>query len=230
MLGFYFLWFPRNTVRLFVFLFPFFMNVVAVRARLVLGIYLLVDNLLPFLISTGGGGGVAHGAHIGGFVAGLAGAWLIDRRGVQSRQAGYASDVVMDEGPASEMGAAIGQGDMPRAAAAYFALSPDQARKALRPGESLAMGDWLAANGHGDAALVVYRRHLRDYPADASAAAAHVGAGLVQLNQLGQVAPAYQHFLDALDRDPDPETAARARAALAQIAALQKYNIGRPRV
>jgi len=54
----------------------------------------------------------------------------------------------------------------------------------------------------------------------------------VQLNQLGQVAPAYQHVLDALDRDPDPETAARARAALAQIAALQKYNIGgrRPRV
>jgi membrane associated rhomboid family serine protease len=229
-LGFYFLWFPRNTVRLFVFLFPFFMNVVAVRARLVLGIYLLVDNLLPFLISTGGGGGVAHGAHIGGFVAGLAGAWLIDRRGVQSRQAGYTSDVVMDEGPASAIGAAIGMGAMPRAAAAYFALSPDQARKALRPGESLQMGDWLAANGHGDAALVVYRRHLRDYPADASAAAAHVGAGLVQLNQLGQVAPAYQHFLDALDRDPDPETAARARAALAQIAALQKYNIGRPRV
>ena len=39
-LGFYFLWFPRNTVRLFVFLFPFFMNVVAVPARIVLGVYL----------------------------------------------------------------------------------------------------------------------------------------------------------------------------------------------
>ncbi|MCX6550957.1 MAG: rhomboid family intramembrane serine protease, partial [Acidobacteria bacterium] len=43
-LGFYFLWFPRNTVRMFVFLFPFFMNVVSVPARLVLGIYLVVDN------------------------------------------------------------------------------------------------------------------------------------------------------------------------------------------
>jgi membrane associated rhomboid family serine protease len=228
-LGFYFLWFPRNTVRMFVFLFPFFVNVVAVRARLVLGVYLLLDNVLPFLVSTGGGGGVAHGAHIGGFVAGLAGAWLIDRRAVSSRKAGYIPDVVLDEAPASAAGSAVGNEEMARAATAYFALPPDQARQTLRPDESLAMGDWLRANGHGEAALVVYRRHLRDYPAHATAAAAHLGAGLVQLEELGQVAPAYQHFLDALDMNPDAGTAARARAALSQIAALQKYNIGRPR-
>jgi hypothetical protein len=53
-----------------------------------------------------------------------------------------------------------------------------------------------------------------------------VGAGLVQFEHLGQVAPAYQHFLDALDMNPDAVTAARARAALSQIAALQKYNVG----
>jgi len=228
-LGFYFLWFPRNTVRLFVFLFPFFMNVVAVRARLVLGAYLLVDNLLPFLISTGGGGGVAHGAHIGGFVAGLAGAWMIERRAVLSGKAGYEPEVAVDEAPTATIGTAIEQGDMARAATAYFTLPADQARRALRPAESLALGDWLAAAGHGDAALVVYRRHLRDYPAHATAAAAHLGAGLAQLEHLGQVAPAYQHFLDALDMDPDAETAARARAALSKIAALQKYNIGQPR-
>ena len=228
-LGFYFLWFPRNTVRMFVFLFPFFMNVVAVRARLVLGVYLLIDNVLPFFISAGGGGGVAHGAHIGGFVAGLAGAWLIDRRAVQSRQVGYTSDVVLDEAPGSAVESAIGQGDMARAATAYFALPADRSRKALRPDESLALGDWLAAHGHGDAALVVYRRHLRDYPAHATAAAAHLGAGLVQFERLGQVAAAYQHFLDALDMNPDAETAARARVALSQIATRQKYNIGRPR-
>jgi len=121
---------------------------------------------------------------------------------------------------------------MARAATAYFALPAEQARKALRPDDSLSLGDWLAASGHGEAALVVYRRHLRDYPAHATAAAAHLGAGLVQLDQLGQVAPAYQHFLDVLDLNPDAETAARARAALSRIAALQKYNIGgrRPRV
>ena len=230
-LGFYFLWFPHNTVRLFVFLFPFFMNTVAVGARLVLGLYLVMDNLLPFLLSSGGGGGVAHGAHIGGFVAGLAGAWLIDRGGLASRRADYAPDAAVEQAHESDLDAAIARGDMAEAASAYFSLPAGRDRKALEPEASLELGDWLSANGHGDAALVVYRRHLRDYPADATAAAAHVGAGLVQFEHLGQVAPAYQHFLDALDMNPDAATAARARAALSQIAALQKYNIGgrRPR-
>ena len=50
------------------FLPPFLMQVFQIPARFVLGMYLLIDNLLPFLSS--GEGGVAHGAHIGGFVIG----------------------------------------------------------------------------------------------------------------------------------------------------------------
>ncbi len=71
-LGFYYLWFPRNQVKVFIFLFPILMNTFLLPARLVLGIYLLVDNLVPFLMNSGEASGVAHGAHIGGFVAGLA--------------------------------------------------------------------------------------------------------------------------------------------------------------
>jgi membrane associated rhomboid family serine protease len=190
-LGFYFLWFPRNTVRMFVFLFPFFMNVVAVRARIVLGIYLVLDNLLPLLLAGSSGGGVAHGAHIGGFVAGLAGAWVIDRRAVGSARAGYSADVAPDDGPESIVETATDGQDMARVATAYFALPADRARKALSPGDSLALGNWLSRHGHAEAALVVYRRHLRDYPTDPSAAEAHVGAGLVQFEHLGQAAPAY---------------------------------------
>jgi membrane associated rhomboid family serine protease len=70
-LGCYFLWFPHNQVKVFIFLFPFFMDFVLIPARLVLGLYLLVDNLLPFLTKAGAAAGVAHGAHIGGFLAGL---------------------------------------------------------------------------------------------------------------------------------------------------------------
>ena len=116
---------------------------------------------------------------------------------------------------------------MARVATAYFKLPADQTRRALSADDSLALANWLAREGHTDAAYVVFRRHLRDYPAGPTAAAAHVGLGLVQLEHRGEVAPAYQHFLEALDLGPDPETAARARAALSQIAALQKYNIGR---
>jgi membrane associated rhomboid family serine protease len=78
-LGFYYLWFPRNQVKVFIFLFPFIMNTFLLPARLVLGLYLLLDNLIPFLVNSGTATGVAHGAHIGGFVAGLALAFGIDR-------------------------------------------------------------------------------------------------------------------------------------------------------
>lgn len=78
-LGFYFVWFPHYMVRVLVFLFPFFMGTINVPARIVLGIYLVLDNVLPFLFASGMAG-IAHGAHIGGFIAGLAAAWIMRGR------------------------------------------------------------------------------------------------------------------------------------------------------
>ncbi|MBE0596960.1 MAG: rhomboid family intramembrane serine protease, partial [Desulfuromonadales bacterium] len=52
-LGCYFLWFPRNQVRTFLFFFPFIMTTVLIPARVVLGVYLVLDNILPFLINVG---------------------------------------------------------------------------------------------------------------------------------------------------------------------------------
>lgn len=68
-LGLYFILFPKNRVKIFVFLFPLLVTVWHVPARIVLAIYLLADNLLPLVL--GADSGVAHGAHIGGFVAGV---------------------------------------------------------------------------------------------------------------------------------------------------------------
>ncbi|MFQ5848043.1 MAG: rhomboid family intramembrane serine protease [Candidatus Methylomirabilales bacterium] len=233
-LGFYFVWFPRNTVRLLFVFFPFFVNVITVPARLVLGFYLLVDNLLPFLITRGmDGGGIAHGAHIGGFLAGVGVAWFMKRQEITARPHEYRRRVhptpESAEIPAHAIARALASGDFPDAAKMYFALAPDETRGVLMPADSLALAEWLERAGHHRAALIVYRRHLRDYPQGPGAAEAHLGAGLVHLMSLGQATPAYQHFLDALDLDPSPETAARARAALNTIAARQKFQIGRPR-
>ena len=60
-LGFYFLWFPHNKVRVWLFLFPILMRVVLLPARWVLGFYLFIDNVLPVLITRGEAAGVAHG-------------------------------------------------------------------------------------------------------------------------------------------------------------------------
>ena len=76
-LGMYFLWFPLNRVKVFIWFF-WFIQVHYLPARIVLGIYLFIDNVLPFLFG-GRGGGVAHGAHIGGFVAGLLAAQAIHK-------------------------------------------------------------------------------------------------------------------------------------------------------
>lgn len=83
LLGLYFVFFPRNKVKLFVFLFPFLMDAIYVSARFVLAVYLLIDNLLPLLLGTATG--VAYGAHIGGFLAGLVLALGTDRLGLGLR-------------------------------------------------------------------------------------------------------------------------------------------------
>ncbi|MCA9566851.1 MAG: rhomboid family intramembrane serine protease, partial [Myxococcales bacterium] len=81
-LGAYLLWFPHNRVKLFVGLWPIWLDIILVPAWVVLGSYLVLDNVLPLLL--GAGGNVAYGAHVGGFLAGLAVAGALGR----SRAAG----------------------------------------------------------------------------------------------------------------------------------------------
>jgi membrane associated rhomboid family serine protease len=78
-LGFYLRWFPRHYVKVFMFLPPLFMGVRMFSASLVLWMYLILDNVLPFVLASQGGGGVAHGAHIGGFIAGFVAAVVMGR-------------------------------------------------------------------------------------------------------------------------------------------------------
>jgi len=229
-LGFYFLWFPRNRVRLFVAFFPFFMNVVYAPARLVLGVYLLVDNLAPFLLTQGTeGGGVAYGAHLGGFFGGLAWAWIADRREVTEPPREYR--VTQTQHGKSSAGGTVASlvkdGRFKEAAPLYFQIESDQTRRLLTPEYSVALGNWLANNGHAKAALVVYQRHVRDYPLGPLTAEAHLGAGLVQLHSLHQVTAAYQHLVEVFDQNPHAETERHAREALADIAARQKFQMGR---
>jgi tetratricopeptide (TPR) repeat protein len=207
-----------------VFLFPIYVNVIQIPARFVLGIYLVLDNLLPFLLTRGAeGGGVAHGAHIGGFIAGLGIAWIMSRRELSAKPGEYRRTAQPSAAPLDELRSAIEHGEMERAARAYFALPPEQSRRFLMPAEMLALGDWLAANGHPDAALTMYRHVLRDYPRGPGLAEAHVGAGMVQLEARGQATTAYQHFLQALDLDPAPDTFTRAQAGLDAVTRKQRY-------
>jgi len=101
----------------------------------------------------------------------------------------------------------VKEGQFADAAQAYFRLSSEQSRRVLTPGHSIALADWLSRH-----------RHLRDYPRGPLGAEAHLGAGLVQLNELGQPAAAYQHLVEVFDHDPDPDLRRVARRALSEIA------------
>lgn len=229
-LGAYFIWFPRNRVRLLWLLPPFIMQTIEVPARLVLGFYLVLDNLLPFLVSQSPVG-VAHGAHIGGFLAGLAVAWWVDRRSLARPPVEYVAAAPARDVPSAPaaIAAALRAGRLEEAASRYFALPPNATRGVLPPDDALRLAEWLHEHGHPEAAVIVARRLLREHPTASERAAAHVLVGETLLDELRQPTPAYQHFLDALDLDPPPALAERARDGVARIAALQKRRIVGPR-
>jgi membrane associated rhomboid family serine protease len=238
-LGLYFLWFPRNKVKVFVVLFPFFVDTILLPARIVLGFYLVVDNLLPFLFASGQGGGVAHGAHIGGFVAGLAIAFGTDRLPEMVKLAGWRSfwrrEVDGREAPdtaavsprTADVHERIQRGDLKGAVAAYFSLPVLHLKENILAGDRLQIGYFLLKEGHYAEALSVFRHYISDYPAGPSLDRANLGAGVVLYQGLGQLTSAYQYFLSVLDVDPDPDSENQARQYLAAIEARQKRRLGR---
>jgi membrane associated rhomboid family serine protease len=242
-LGFYFVWFPRNRVRMLIALLPIYVDVWKVNARIVLGIYVIIDNLLPFLLSSSGAGGVAHGAHLGGFLAGAAGAVVIDRLSVHRGRSHV--EAVVRGAPGDDPGqGAPRQGALPDAHAVvalaardpmtalqtYYALSPLERRR-VAPEIVVDLADWLVARGSPDAALGLYHQALSDHgqgrgrgAEQRAAARALLGIGLALLDR-GAPARAYQYLTRVLAMDADPEVEERARQALAAIAGQQKLQV-----
>src|SRR5262249_43858283 len=129
-LGFYFVWFPRNVVRVLFLLPPFLFRVIEVPSRIVLGFFLLIDNLLPILIAREGDG-VAHGAHIGGFVAGTLGAMFMDWRAVNGVPKAFPRAAEFPDAGAGDVTGALAEDRMKDAAHAYFGLAPSSARSSV---------------------------------------------------------------------------------------------------
>jgi len=74
-MGAYLLFFPNNSVTVLIFRF-----VTTVPAMVAVGLWFAMQLFSSFMeLGAGEGGGVAYGAHIGGFIAGLPLAFFIDK-------------------------------------------------------------------------------------------------------------------------------------------------------
>lgn len=232
-LGAYFLWFPENRVRVFVAFFPFFFRIVEIGARWVLGFYLVFNNLLPLLLSGGESGGVSYGAHIGGFVAGAAGALLLDRAGLERPEADIlahtpaAAAKLAHPAPSPDSGfkmasggvrasfrRALERGEWQEAGAVLFNLPRHATREALTELDKVDLGLALEEARHPHAALAAYERALRDHPHGLLTAQAHLGMARVMLEQLAMPTDAFQHVRAALAAATDADERAEAEALL----------------
>ena len=218
-LGFYFVWFPKNVVRVLFFLPPFFVHTFFIGARIVLGVYLFIDNVVPFLFA--GEGGVAHGAHIGGFLAGAAAALVLNALALATKPDDIGAPKTAPDGGRSIREALL-RGDYGEAAAEYFALPPASARGALSLNEGVALARWLREQGRAGAALTLLERVLREAPRGPDLAEGLALAGLILLEDRHDPTAAYQYLAAALQLRPSAATAAEIRRALAVIESLQK--------
>lgn len=226
-LGFYFIWFPKNRVKVMMLLFPFFMDVILLPARLVLGFFLVIDNLLPFLLSPKMGGGVAHGAHIGGFLAGLAVAYGLDRisgeapsepseKEIPSWKSPFSRTVQTEESP-ERVRTLISQRNLNGAVRTFLSLASTSERLGVGPDDIMRLGDYLLQNRRYEEALTLFRRYIGDYPAGPYLDWACLGAGLAILHGRGEAATAYQYFLQVLDASPSPKAEQEARRQIASL-------------
>ncbi|PLX85867.1 MAG: hypothetical protein C0618_09785 [Desulfuromonas sp.] len=213
-LGCYYVWFPRNRVRCFVLLFPFLVTTLMVPARIVLGFYLLIDNLLPFLVQSSGGGGVAHGAHIGGFVAGLGAAVAHERLPWASLKKHFRREGKLSPPCAEKVGSLLAGGAFDEGAACYLGLRHRAQRLQVAPEDALAIGDGLLRRGDYSAALQVYKRFIAERQNDNLLDRAYLGAGYALMAQPRQATRAYQYFLSAVDLARSDARAEEARRQL----------------
>jgi membrane associated rhomboid family serine protease len=225
--GSYFVWFPQNRVRVLVVLFVF-VDIIMLPARWVLAFIVLAENVLPFLV--GSGGSVAYGAHIGGFLAGAAAAYVLGRfeRGAsaqpplqgfyQTPESQMHSAWPANETDPSRFHRALDRLDYDGALASYAGMAIGD-RQTLTEDDLLKLADHLSETGRYEIALAVLQRLIAMRPNSPYLARVHLRAGLIQLYGRNQLASAYQHLLTVLDLDTHGLLAQAARQGLAEIEA-----------
>ena len=229
-LGCYFWWFPQNKIRV-LFIFIWFIDVWRIPARWVLGAYIIVDNVLPFLMSGPNASGVAHGAHIGGFFAGLGIAAIAERYTRPTRSAHTKplspSEVIDTNAMLSNVehfSRALRTHDIVNASS-YYAQFDQHARQQIPASQILTLAAELRHRDQSETALGVLQQFIAQKLDSPLLPQAHIQAGLVHLQHTGRLEAARQHFLAVLDIGTDVMASRQAREGLTIIDELRRDRL-----
>lgn len=218
-LGMYFLFFPRNEIKVFLFLFPFIFQTIWIRARWALGFYVVIDNVLPFV--AGFSSNVAYGAHLGGFFAGLGIAWFIEHDGrdpstTHASKSGVRTNTTSSPDIQLVKSSLINQDIHSAVSEARWVDSSKLSTLPVAQLYDLTKG--LAAAGHDGLAIKTLRKAAgRVSNSHQDLSIIHLAMGELRLDQ-GQPTAAYQHLLSVLDLAPNTTQAHQAQTALRTLA------------
>ncbi|MGE0710276.1 MAG: rhomboid family intramembrane serine protease [Planctomycetota bacterium] len=215
-LGLYFVWFPRNVVRVWLLVFPIWVGEMELPARIVLGFYLVVDNVLPALVA-GGEGGVSYGAHIGGFLAGALLAVAVARIRARLPRGGDAPLELASDDVAQAFSQAVREGQLARALQ-LLALHRSSRAGALPAADLIALGEALARDGAGSAAETVLGFAVRAAASPEERVCARLRLAAAALER-GDPVASYQHARAAEDEALEPEARAELLALRERLGA-----------
>ncbi len=197
------------------------MTTVLIPARIVLGVFLLIDNLLPFITGPSEGSGVAYGAHLGGFLAGLGLALTVDRLPSLLKMKGTTPKVSRKRSKlvnaVTDIVRAIDQNNLAHAAKVFLQLDSRKQRGQLSTPNILVIGEYLLSEGSIDEALTIFRRLIAERPGDKGLDRAYLGAGKALMHKPGSETSAWHYFMAVIDLAQSPQVAEEARRYMRMI-------------
>jgi membrane associated rhomboid family serine protease len=246
--GLYVVAFPRNRVKLLLFLF-YYANIFYVRAVWVIGLWFVLNDLAPYVLGHASAGGVAHGAHIGGLLSGVvlcfalrpffraslpvsvpAGPRLLRQRPANRSPWTLTDPYGGGRTPQRFAGAAAGadesdilglwrSGKREAAADAFAALLEAGAVPSIPEPDFLRLSLWLEENHRFDDARAAFEAFLHSYPSSRSGPLAHFGLGMLYARHVRNTAAAIPHLETASRFSPDAVVREAAARELARLEA-----------
>jgi membrane associated rhomboid family serine protease len=246
--GVYFLAFPRNRVKMLVWF--YYVMVVHVRARLVIGFWFVVNDLLPILLGRAVlGDQVAHAAHLGGFATGLLLAaavapalrgWFVEpppgKYGTREPstlrtsplwgkrsfgRGAWDPEAAEGDGATARILSAWREGRREEAGELFASALKDGEPVALPEAEHVRLAVHLYDGARFDEAREAFRAFLDAHPASRNVPAAAFGLGMILSRRDGDLDGARPLLETAAAGHPDTSVRELARRELARISALE---------